>query len=132
MSSLFAILPLVLMFVFYALLIKLAAKTYRNSVLAWKHAFAFAALAMFVGIVGALLNRAAGLVLAPMLAVVLGFAIQLAIGGWYLGPRTRTSSGEPVAFKGGALVAAIAYGFVALIGIAAAVLLPLLNRGSQA
>lgn len=132
MTTFLSLLPLLFMFVLYALFIKLAAKTYRRSVLTWKHAFAFGALAIVVGGVGAFINRATNMVLGPALGIVLGFSIQLAIGGWYLGPRTKTSSGESVMFKGGALIAAIAFGFIVLLGIVAAILVPLFNPSGQA
>jgi hypothetical protein len=132
MFSLLALLPLVLMFVFYALLVKLAAKLYRRSLLQWRHAFAFGAIAMLVGVLGALLNRASGLILGPLLGFVLGLTIQLVLGGWYLGPRTFAPTGETIAFKGGVLVAAIAYGLAVTLAVVAAVLVPLPGRGGQA
>lgn len=126
------LLPLLLMLGFYALFIKLAAKTYRRSLLAWRHAFVFSALAIVMGGAGAFVNRATGSVLGPEFALVLGLAIQWAIGGWYLGPRTKTPSGESVMFWGGAIISAIAFGFMALLGVVAAVLVPLFSRGGQA
>lgn len=130
MSAVFSLLPLAFTFVLYAVLIKLAARLYRRSLLPWKHAFAFGALAMLVGGLGALLNYASGFVLGPLLSVLLGLAVQLALGGWYLGPRVLSLSGHPVAFKGGASIAAIGVGIVFALGVVAAVLVPLLGRGS--
>jgi hypothetical protein len=127
--AIFALLPTVLLIVFYALLIKVAARTYKSSVLRWKHAFALAAMAIAVGAAATALNRASGSALGLLVAVALSLAIQLALGGWYLGPRATTRFGEPLAFKGGAIVAAIAYGFLIVLGVVAAVLIPLLIRG---
>lgn len=132
MSSVFSLLPLALALVLYTLLTKLAAKLYGSSRLSWKHAFSFGALAMLVGGLGALLNFASGFVLGPLLGVILGITIQLALSGWFLGSRALTPTGEAVAFKGGVLIAAIAFGIVFAIGIVAAVLVPLLGRGGQA
>ncbi|WP_128003550.1 hypothetical protein [Piscinibacter defluvii] len=132
MSTILSLLPLALLFVFYALFVKLGAKLYKRSQLPWKHAFAFGAIAILVGGVGALLNFATGSNLGPVLAVVLGLVIQLALGGWYLGPRTIAPSGQAIEFKGGVAVAAIAYALVFLLGVVAAVLVPLLAGKSQA
>jgi len=132
MPAAFSLLPLALTAVLYAVLIKLAARLYRGSLLAWKHAFAFGALAMVVGGVGALLNFATGFILGPFLGMALGLTIQLALGGWYLGPRALASSGEAVAFKGGAAIAGIGVGMALAFGVLLAVLVPLLARGGQA
>jgi len=130
-STALSLLPLAFTFVLYAVLIKLAARLYGSSLLPWKHAFAFGALAMLVGGIGALLNYASGFLLGPLLGVVLGLAVQLALGGWYLGPRAFAPTGEAVAFKGGALIAAIGLGVVFALGVVAAVVIPLLNGSSQ-
>ena len=132
MSTLASLLPLALTFVFFALLTKLAARLYRSSRLSWKHAFAFGALAVLVGGAGALLNYASGFVLGPFLGSILGVSVQLALGGWFLGPRAIAPTGAAVAFKGGALIAAIVFGIVFVIGVVAGVLVPLLGRGGQA
>lgn len=132
MSSALSLLPLALTFVLYALLIKLAARLYRGSLLAWRDAFAFGALAMLVGGIGTLLNFVSGFLLGPLLSIVLGLAIQLALAGWYLGPRVHARSGEAIAFKGGATIAAIGIGTLFAFGVALAVLFAVLGRGSQA
>lgn len=118
------------MFILFALLTKLAARTYRKSVLAWRHAFSFGAIAILAGATGAMLNRSTGFNLGPILAVLIGLAIQLTLGGWYLGPRMHHSSGEPIAFKGGLIVASIAYGFIIALGIVAALISPAFSRGA--
>ncbi len=132
MSAILSLLPLALMFVLYALLIKLAAKLYRSSLLAWKHAFAFGALAILVAGIGTLLNYATGFLLGPLLGIILGLAVQLTLGGWYLGPRTLAKSGEAVAFKGGVVIVAIGFAIIFALGAVAAALGPLLGSGSQA
>jgi hypothetical protein len=131
MYSLLALLPLASMVVLYAVLTKLAAKAYRNSVLPWKHAFAFSVLAIVAGTIGMALRHAAGPAIGPAMALALGLAMSLALGGWYLGPRVKTSSGEPVASKGGVLVAAIGQGFVLLLAVTSAVLIPMAYRGGH-
>ncbi|MFC3684669.1 hypothetical protein [Hydrogenophaga luteola] len=132
MYELLSLLPLLLICVFYALFIKLAARLYRGSRLSWKHAFAFGALVMLLGGAGAWLNQASGLPLGPLMGVVLSLALQLALGGWFLGPRALSENGKAVAFKGGALISAIAFGMVFALGVLAAILLPLLGNGGPA
>ncbi len=132
MYELLTLLPLLLMYVFYTLLIKLAARLYRGSRLSWKHAFAFGALAMFLGVIGTILNQASGHPLSPLVGILLSLALQLALGGWFLGPRALAPTGAAVAFKGGALISAIAFGMALALGAVTAVLAPLLGSGSSA
>ena len=65
-------------------------------------------------------------------SIILGLAVQLTLGGWYLGPRALALTGEAVAFKGGAIIAAIGFAIIFALGVLAAVLGPLLGSGSQA
>jgi len=132
MTALLTLLPLALFFALFALLVKLAAKVFKKSVLPWKHALAFSALAIAVGAAGALLKLASGVVLNPILAVVSGLSIQLALGGWYLGAKARAPSGEPMGFKGGVLAAAAAFGAIVLLGLLATAGLSLVHRGGTA
>jgi hypothetical protein len=131
MSAVLSLLPMALMCVLYALLIKLAARIYRRSILSWKHTFTFSVLALLVGGAGALLNYASNSILGPFLGAILGLAVQLALGGWYLGPRATAPTGTKVAFKGGAFIAAIAFGLVFTFAALTAVLVPMLRQGSQ-
>ncbi len=128
MSSVFSLLPLAFTFILYGLLVKLATKLYRGSQMSWQDAFSFGALAMLVGALGASLNFATGFLLSPKLSVILGVALQVALGGWFLGPRVIASSGEAVGSRGGAIVAAIAFAIAFALGVVAAVLVPVLSR----
>lgn len=132
MYEILSLLPLLLACVVYGLLVKLAARLYQGSRLSWKHAFAFGALVMLLGGAGALLNQASGLPLGPLMGVVLSLALQLALGGWFLGPRALAANGTAVAFKGGVLISAMAFAMVFALGVVAAVLVPLLGSGRPA
>ena len=132
MSTVIAFLPLAFSFVLFALLTKFAARLYRSSKLSWKHAFAFGVLVMLVGGVGAFVNNFTGSFLGPLLGLFFGLALQLALGGWYLGPRAILTSGESIGFKGGALIAAMTFGAIFAIGMLAAVIVPLLAGRGQA
>lgn len=128
MSTLLSLLPLVLAFILFALLTKLAARLYRGSRLSWKHAFAYGALVMLVGGVGTVLNYSSGVVLGPFLGFILGVSAQLVLGGWFLGSRAVAPTGETVSFKGGTLIAAIVIGIALAMGVVVGVLVPWLGR----
>jgi len=132
MSSALTLLPLLLAVAVYSALVKVASRVYGKSHLAWKHAVSFSALGVVMGAVGALMNQATGKALPVVLAIVLGIGIQVALGGWFLGPRAVAPSGAPVSFKGGALIAAIAVVLGLVLGVLAANLLPALLPHGQA
>jgi putative Mn2+ efflux pump MntP len=132
MTAILSLLPLALMFAVYAVFMKLAARLYRKTSLSWKHAIVFSVLAIVLGVAASFLVKVLGGTVVLPVAVILGLALQLALGGWYLGTRARSSSGEPIAFKGGVLLALIAYALLASIGVVAAILIPLFQRASQA
>ena len=132
MSAILILLPLLLVPFLYAALVKLAALVFRRTKLAWKHAFLFALLAFLVGVLGTLLNKATGSLLPLPLAALIALSIQLALGGWYLGSRATTQQGVPLAFKGGVILLLVAYVMVVVIGVAAAIVVPLMQRAGHA
>lgn len=132
MTSALTLLPLLLTFVVYAAFVKLASRLYSKSQLAWKHAFAFGAIGMVIGVLGTLLNAFTGSALPLVLAAALGIGIQVALGGWFLGPRVFSASGAPVAFKGGAIIAAIAVVIGLALSVLVAVVVPALAPHGQA
>ena len=133
MVAIFVLLQLALVVIFYAALTKLAARIFRRTQLSWKHAFVFGALATLIGTLGAVVNQGLGGVLPLPVALALGLGIQLCLGGWYLGTRARTGSGEPLAFKGGVLLSLVAYCIIFVVGVVAGVVIPMLaHRAGQA
>jgi hypothetical protein len=132
MSTVLAILPLLLTVAAYAAFAKLASRIYRRSQLPWKHAFAFSALGVVLGALGSFVHLSVGALLPAVLAAVLGIGMQVALGGWFLGPRALALSGAPVSFKGGAAIAAIAAAFGLVFGVLGAVILPALMPHGQA
>ncbi len=126
MSILFAVIPLVLMILLYGVVTRLAAKLFKGSKVQWKHAFVFAFIAGLIGFVAAVINRASGLVMGPLLGLVAGLALQSVLGGWYLGPRGLRANGEPLAFKGGAAVSAISGAILFAISFALLLLVQVL------
>ncbi|OFA04556.1 hypothetical protein [Duganella sp. HH101] len=69
---------------------------------------------------GTLLNRLSGNAIPLVVSIAAGMVIQIGIGAWYLAPRARTAGGEPLAAKGAAMLALIAYGLIAALGLLAA------------
>jgi hypothetical protein len=131
MSSLFTLLPLALMICTYAVLVKLAAFLFRRTNLKWKHALVFCVLVVVVGGGAAFLNQVSGRMVPLLVAIPVGVALQLALEGWYFGPRATTISGAPLEFKGGVLISLVAYAMVFAIGVLAAILLPMLPHAGQ-
>jgi hypothetical protein len=132
MPELPGLVPLVFTILAYVVCIKLAARLFRRTQLSWKHALPFGVLLFVVlFVVGALvrwLNPVPGPVLASVVFLAVDLAAQLAVGGWFLGPRARTRAGAPVGFKGGLLLSLLAYGLVFILSIAATVAWPVLAR----
>jgi hypothetical protein len=53
--------------------------------------------------------------------------IQVGIGAWFLAPRARTASGEPLGGKGGAVLALIAYALMGGVALLAGLAMNGLN-----
>jgi hypothetical protein len=114
----------------YAAFAKAAAFILRRMRLRWSHALVFGVLAFLVGVTGMILNRVIGMHIPFPIALLIGLAALLAVGGWYLGPRATTAEGAIIQFKGGVLLSLTVYGFIAALGIVAAFLVPLVNHVS--
>lgn len=112
----------------YAASIKLAARLFRRTQLAWTHAFVFGVFVFVFGATGTLLNLASGEIISVPMWLVIGLAAQLVMAGWYLGSRATTAAGQPLGFMGAALLSLGSYVFVFFLGIAAALLEPLFAR----
>lgn len=116
-------LPLLLAVLAFGLLAKLAARL-RRARLAWPHAFVFGVLVFMMGVAGALINGNVFIFLPMPLAVLAALLMQLALGGWYFGQRATTQDGAPVMFRGGAILALIAFLLALGFGVMAAIVLP--------
>ena len=132
MQQLLSLVPFAFTVLAYIACIKLAARLYHRSQLSWKHAAVFGVVLFLVllavGTCVRWLNLVSGLVFSSLLDIATGLLAQLAVGAWFLGPRARAAEGTPLGFKGGALLALIAYVLVFSLSMAAAFLLPLLAR----
>lgn len=114
MSSIF---PLLLSIALYTSLVKLAAFLYARALLSWRDACIFSLILLMVLGAGTLLNRLSGNAIPLLVSIVAGMVIQVGIGAWYLAPRARSAGGEPLAAKGAAMLALIAYGLIAALGL---------------
>lgn len=117
MNAILSLVPLLLVIPIYASVIKLAAFIYGKTKLAWKHSFVLSTIGMLLGAIFAILHFAFGFALHPIISALLGLGIQSFLGGWYLGSRARTQSDQPIRFKGGAILAAIAAGFLVILSL---------------
>lgn len=132
MTSFYSLLPFAFTVFAYVVCIKLAARLYCRTQLSWKHAAVFGGVLFLVlfaiGACVRWLTLASDPVLSSLLNIATGLLAQLAVGAWFLGPRARSAEGTPLGFKGGALLALMAYALVFCLSIAAAFLLPPLAR----
>jgi len=117
------------MFVLYSLLLQLAARIYKRSVLQWKDGFVSATLGFVLVVAGAVTNVAAGLLISPQIGFAVALALHIALGGWFLGPRVKTKDGVAVAFASGVYVSGITYGLLLLIALLVVILNQLFGRG---
>ena len=124
MSNLLSLLPLALMPALYAALVKLAAFLLRRTQLSWPQALLYGLAAVGAGIVGTFIRLATANVLPGLVLGALGIAIQLVLGGWYLGPRARTAAGEPIGFARGMLIPLLAGGIILVFSIGLIAVLP--------
>lgn len=99
------------------LLVKLVVRLARYR-LAWRHAFAYAALVTIAGLAGLLLRFFSGVVLPGALSAAIAFAFHALMGGWFLGRHVHDRAGSRIPFLRSAflgvlvLVLALAMSFV--------------------
>ncbi len=131
MTSIFTLLPLLLMAIMFTALVKLSAFAYRRTALRWRHAFVYFLLVLAtVAILGGF-HKLLGSPLPLVRLLVVSLVAQVSIGGWYRGPRAKTNQGVPLAFRGGALLAALAY-FIIVAVLVLPALVHFSVRGTRA
>src|SRR5262245_26078128 len=108
--------------------IKLSARLFRRTTLSWRHSLEFSLIVAAVVIAGRVASLSSGSALALPAALALGVLVQLALGGWFLGARARTTQGQPLGFRGGTLLAALWLGVLASFGVILMVLVSSLSR----
>jgi hypothetical protein len=123
-SALLSYLPLVLLALAEAGLVKLVAVMFRWRA-RWTTALVFSALVIAVNAAGTVPLRVFDLYLPLFLGILFSLAVQTALGGWLLGTQAAIASGEPLGFRRGALLSLIAYSLMLVLGVALWVLLSL-------
>jgi hypothetical protein len=123
-SALFSLLPLVVLVLVEAGLVKLVAVMFRWKA-RWTTALVFSALVIAVNTAGVVPLRVFDLYLPLVLGIMFSLAVQIALGGWLLGTQAAIASGEPLGFRRGALLSLIAYSLMLAVGIGLWVLLSL-------
>jgi hypothetical protein len=112
-----SLIPLASLVVLYALLAKLAAWIFRRTALRWRHAFIFAAMLSLIGIVNMAAGRAFPPIAQPVFFVI-AVSLQLALGGWFLGPRALSKDGKPIQFRGGVMLTLIMVAIAFVLAVA--------------
>jgi hypothetical protein len=115
-AVLVSLLPLVLLVLVEAGLVKLVAVMFRWKA-RWTTALVFSALVIAVHTAGAVFLRVFDLYLPLVLGILFSLAVQIGCGGWLLGARAAIASGEPLGFRRGALLSLIAYSLMLVRGI---------------
>lgn len=104
--------PLALLVVFQTICLRLSARLLRRSQIEWKHAFSFAlGLAALLFVLGRA-SRTIGISIPLPFPIFLGAGAQLLLGGWFFSTRARTSEGQPLGWRRGVEVVALALGLV--------------------
>ena len=121
-----ALVSLLLGTIVYAAFIKTAARIYRHTMLSWKSAFGFGALAMILGTVGTVANAFTVGKLPLLIVMSVGLGLQILVGAWFLGTRATNAAGHSVGMKTGAAIVAIAVAMAFAIGFVLAIVVPML------
>src|SRR5262245_9798654 len=113
--SLLGFVPVLVVFGLYVVSIRLSARLFRRSRLSWKHSLQFSVIVMSVAIGGRALQRFYDWTVPLPAGLIIGVSLQVALGGWFLGPRACSASGQPLGFSGGAQLTALWLAFVMVV-----------------
>ncbi|MBC3860469.1 hypothetical protein H8K32_00005 [Undibacterium jejuense] len=106
--SIFSFLPILCMFAIYTSLVKLAAFLYKRTILSWKHAFIYTTGITVVSMSYAALTILTEHLIPVPVTILIGLAMQLGFGGWYLGSKAQAANNGTLGFKQGVWIAVIA------------------------
>lgn len=118
MSSAIAFAPLVLLPVVLTLSVKAAAWVFKRTQLGWGHAFGYGVIASLVNMAGMLTARMPGPSIPLSVLAAISLLAVLALGGWYLGPRAKTTEGAALRFKRGVVLCLIAWALLCTVSVA--------------
>ena len=119
MNTLVSLLPLVILLLAAAVLIKVSALLLRRTRVSWLHSGVFALAVVIIGVALRALVGAAGIGLPVAAGVVLTLLAYIGFGAWYLSRRATTAAGEPLGYRGAALLSTLACGLLAALAAAA-------------
>lgn len=114
-TSSLTLLPFLLMLAIHLGVLKLAARLYRRTRLSWAHAAAFTLIAICVPALVALAIAVSSLKPPFWLMSACGIALQLGLGGLYLGRFAATGDGSLLGFPRGALLSAIHWALMSVL-----------------
>jgi len=126
MQTLAPILPLIILFLYYvafavlhtAFIIISADKIGRMRV-RWGDAFRFAMGIAAITLIIRSLALKAGLPMTMGVVIGLSLALNVSLGAWYFGRFALSQQNEPVGWKGGLFISALAYVFLLLLAFIA-------------
>ena len=121
MHTLIALLPLIILFIYYVALavlhaayIKISADQIRGMMVSWRDAFRFALGLMAIILIIRSVTMEVGWLNSTSALVVFSLVLHLSLGGWFLGTRALTRENKPVGWKGGALISTLAYFYLVI------------------
>jgi len=122
-TTLISYFPLIILFIIYSVIcvmhaafVKLSGMILHSLVVRWKHAFIFAlavTVMLLIMLFGAVV---AGISVPPAMSMVVGFVLSTAFGSWYFSTRAMTKQGQPLGWKGGLRLSALAFLLLAVTG----------------
>lgn len=112
MHTLVTLVLLVSLFALIACFVKLAARLFRRTTVSWRHCFVFGLILLVIAIAQAIFGLSLAAILPPPLAIILGVAATLVVGGFFFSNRATTSAGVPIGLRGGTLLTALTIGMV--------------------
>jgi hypothetical protein len=130
-KSILAIVPLLMMVIFvptiYAAYVKLSARLLRYQRVSLKHGFAFGFAMTILSIIGRATTFSFGYTLPIAIGVILAFAVNLLIGGWFFSKRAAYSNGRALGWRGGMQLAGLTFVFFGLTGVIGVMLVGVLR-----
>ena len=121
MNVLLSLIPLLLMFTIiptmFASCYKLSAYLLRRRVVSWKYCFTFAGILVLMSIVVNAMINVGGMRLPPVIGLIVAFVVQIGLGAWFFSHRATYADGQELGWRGGAELAALAFIFIAAIGL---------------
>ena len=131
MKQISFIIFIALMLCLFAALVKFAALILRRTRVSWKHSFIYVLMIFGIMIVIRMLFLFIHFSLPIAVSIALAFMFHVAIGGWFFARRATSSKGDPVGWRGGALLSAVTFVVMLIFSFLCITVSQLLLRGTQ-